>query len=76
LRRYRDPESDRGHLTDVGEVTPGELVEYQPRLVETIEGVAMPSVEDVMWAHHQNLFRPRVRPHRIAFNTHRSLRRG
>jgi hypothetical protein len=49
-------------------------VEYAPRVVEAIEGINY-TVETVLWAHHQNLFRRRARPLAPASFRHRSLRR-
>jgi hypothetical protein len=42
-------------LVNSGERTPGELVEYAPRVVEAIEGINY-TVETVLWAHHRTCF--------------------
>jgi hypothetical protein len=73
------PRDRTGDLVNSGEPTPGEVVEYAAPVVEVIEGIAMPSVEDILWAHHRALFSPSRKSRRRAtpaFTTHRSLRRG
>jgi hypothetical protein len=80
---HRDRDSD-GCLNPGGERVAGELVEYQPRIVEVFEGINY-TVEQIIFAHHsRNAIRgdgwmvgDAPRQTRIAaFNTHRSLRRG
>ena len=68
------PRDRTGDLVNSGERTPGELVEYAPRVVEAIEGINY-TVETVLWAHHRNPFRRRARPLAPASFRHRSLRR-
>jgi hypothetical protein len=70
--RYRDPENDRGNLTP--SLEPGELVEYRPRIVDTIPEHAM-SGEEILELHRQRNLARVPPPVRIAPFRRHSLRR-
>jgi hypothetical protein len=68
------PRDRTGALINSGERVPGET--FGSPLEQFYRGAPNYTVEEVMWAHHRNLFSPRrSRPSPPCFNSHRSLRR-
>jgi hypothetical protein len=75
MSRYRDHNDVVGNVEPDGEFTPPpQLAQYEAPIVETIPSVAY-TVEEVMQAHHRNLFQPKRRPIASASFHSRSLSR-